>query len=395
MPNLSRPAAEASDGVAHALLVIGTLDVGGTETQLATLAEGLIRRGWSVEVFALDRKGPLAARLAAAGASVTGREASRRTGHPAMRVLSLVGAQCALAWRVATKRPDVVHGFLPLTNFMAAVAGRIAFAPLIVTSRRALGHHRERRPGLNWMDSVANAGSHVVTANSVAVARDTTAREGYPFERIVVIPNGLDLGRFEGVERARDAVRRELGLAPNDIALVKVANLIPYKGHAELIEAFAAVAPSWPSLKLFLVGRDDGPGPALAATAERHGVGDRVAFLGRRPDVPRLLAAMDIGIVASHEEGSSNALIEQLAAGLPIVATAVGGNVEALEGVPDCTLVPARDPEALAAAIGAAVEAMPVSVFRRADRQRIARERYAVDAMIDRYEQLYRSRGRR
>jgi glycosyltransferase involved in cell wall biosynthesis len=375
------------------LFVIGTLEVGGTETQLAMLAEGLVRRGWTVEVFALDTSGPLAARLRPAGVAVSGRSKSATYRHPVVRVASLAGCQIKLLWRIARTRPDVVHGFLPLTNFMAVVAGRAGFVPRVVTSRRALGHHRERRPRLTWLDSVANAGSHVVTANSLAVARDMNAREGYPLDRIVVIPNGLDLGRFEGVEREREAVRRELGLAAGDIALVTVANLIPYKGHAELIAAFADLAPTWPSLRLFLVGRDDGPGAALAATAERLGVAGRVAFLGQRADVPRLLAAMDAAVVASHEEGSSNALIEQIAAGLPVVATAVGGNVEALAGVPDCALVPARDPVALAAGIAAIVEALPVAVSRRPERQRIARERYGVAEMIARYEHLYRSRG--
>ena len=386
---------EAASRPGRVVFVIGTLDVGGSETQLTTLAEGLVRRGWKIEVFAIDRTGALAERLRAAGVNVTGGRTGLAPGTArARRVLGLAGCQVKLFWRIALTRPDVVHGFLPLTNFMAVVAGRSALARFVVTSRRALGHHRERRPRLNWIDGVANAGSDVVTANSSAVARDMSAREGYPLESIVVIRNGLDFARFEGLERERDATRRELGLSPEDVALVKVANLIPYKGHAELIEAFAAVASQWPSLKLFLVGRDDGPGAALAAAAERHGIASRVVLLGHRPDVPRVLSAMDAGVVASHEEGSSNALIEQLAVGLPIVATAVGGNVEALEGVPDCTLVPARDPAALAAAIGAMVEALPASVFRRAERQQIVREQYALDAMIGRYERLYRSRGR-
>jgi len=221
------------------LFVIGTLQVGGTETQLALLAEGLARRGWCVEVFALDTSGPLAARLREAGVTIFGRSKSVMDRPPVVRLASLAGCQGALFWRIVRTRPDVVHGFLPLTNFMAAVAGRAGFAPRVVTSRRALGNHRDRRPALTWMDSVANAGSHAVTANSMAVARDMNAREGYPLDRIVVIPNGLDLARFDGIERERETVRRELGLEPGDVALVNVGNLIPYKGHAELIEAFA------------------------------------------------------------------------------------------------------------------------------------------------------------
>jgi glycosyltransferase involved in cell wall biosynthesis len=383
------PAARAG----RVLFVIGTLDVGGTETQLATLATGLVRRGWQVEVFALRGGGPLAARLQEGGVTVIdGRDPLDRASNP-RRIASLAACELRLAWHIVRTRPDVVHAFLPFTNFIGAVAGRLAFAPLVITSRRALGNHRIRQPGFAWMDGVANALSHVVTANSRAVAEDVQAREGYDRDRIVVIPNGLDLGRFEAVAGEREAVRRELGLGADDVALVKVANLIPYKGHADLIEAMAMLGSGQPGPRLFLIGSDRAAGDALRAEVERRRLSGRVVFLGYRDDVPRLLAGMDVGVVASHEEGSSNALIEQLAAGLPLVATRVGGNVEAVEDVADCLLVPARDPAALAAAITRAIEALPESATRRSERQESVRMRHSLPEMIGRYERLYR-RGR-
>lgn len=386
---MNDPAARAR----RVLFVIGTLEVGGTETQLAALATGLVRRGWQVEVFALDGDRPLATPLRDGGVTIIDGGDPLGAGTNPRRIVRLAAAESRLVWHIARSRPDVVHAFLPLTNFIGAVAGRLAFAPLVITSRRALGNHRLRQPRLAWMDNVANALSHVVTANSRAVAEDVHEREGYDLDRIVVIPNGLDLGRFEAVAGEREAVRRELGLDPDDVALVKVANLIPYKGHAELIEAMASLAPSRPGLRLFLIGSDRAAGEALRAEVERRGLGGRIVFLGYRPDVPRLLAGMDIGVVASHEEGSSNALIEQLAAGLPLIATRVGGNVEAVEDVADCLLVPARDPAALAAAIARAVDALPESVARRPERQEAVRTRHSLPEMIARYERLYR-RGR-
>jgi glycosyltransferase involved in cell wall biosynthesis len=168
-----------------------------------------------------------------------------------------------------------------------------------------------------------------------------------------------------------------------------VANLIPYKGHRELIEAFARVAADDPRLKLFLIGEDRGIKEVLIGDARRLGVADRVNLMGQRSDVPTLLSAMDIGVLASHEEGFSNALLEKLDAGLPVVATNVGGNPEALEGMPDCILVEPQDPDGLARGLTDVIGNLGTDDQNRKIRQSLVRERYSVDAMVDAYERLY------
>jgi len=168
-----------------------------------------------------------------------------------------------------------------------------------------------------------------------------------------------------------------------------VANLIPYKGHSELVEAFARIAAGDPRLKLFLIGKDRGIAQALMSTACRLGVANKINLMGQRSDVPTLLSAMDIGVLASHEEGFSNALLEKLAAGLPVVATDVGGNPEALEDMPNCFLVRPKDPEDLARGLRDAVGSLGADDRNRKIRQSLVRERYSVDAMVDAYERLY------
>jgi glycosyltransferase involved in cell wall biosynthesis len=231
--------------------------------------------------------------------------------------------------------------------------------------------------------------SHRITANSQAVARDTQARDGYDLSRIVVIPNGLDFSRFDAVHRCRDEMRNKLGLSKSEVAIAIVANLIPYKGHLELIEAFSRVGHDKSRLRLFLIGRDDGVGQDLMDTARRLGVADRIDLMGQRSDVSLLLSAMDIGVLASHEEGFSNALLEKLAAGLAVVATAVGGNPEALEGMPDCVLVKPEDPEDLSQGLASLISRLAATAAGRETRRRLVRERYSVDAMVDAYERLY------
>ena len=196
--------------------------------------------------------------------------------------------------------------------------------------------HQDRHPAWKQLDRIANAWSDVITANSRAVAGDTEARDGYDASRIIVIPNGVD---FTGIDEAcghRDEARNRLGLSKTDIAIAMVANLIPYKGHRELIEAFARIAADDHRLKLFLIGEDRGIAGDLIRDARRLGVESRIILMGQRNDVPTLLSAMDVGVMSSHEEGFSNALLEKLAVGLPVVATNVGGNPEALETMPDC-----------------------------------------------------------
>jgi glycosyltransferase involved in cell wall biosynthesis len=378
-------------GNGRILFVVGSLAVGGTETQLVLLAERLQMRGWVTDVFPLEKSGPLVERLESAGVHVI--DGGHRYGpRPRIaKLVSLIACEARLVLRILRSRPDVLHGFLPLTNFMSALAARITFVvPLVITSRRALGRHQDRHPAWRWFDRLANAWSDVITANSQAVASDTQARDGYDVSRIVVIPNGLDFTRLDEAGDRRDETRDNLGLSKTDIAIVMVANLIPYKGHAELVEAFARIAADDPRLKLFLIGRDQGIAESLIGNASRLGAAHRIDLMGQRSDVPILLSAMDLGVMSSHEEGFSNALLEKLAAGLPVVATDVGGNPEALEGMPDCILVRPQDPEDLARGLADAIGKLGAGDPCRKFRQARVRERYSVDAMVDAYERLYR-----
>ena len=176
------------------------------------------------------------------------------------------------------------------------------------------------------------------------------------------------------------------------MAIVLVANLIPYKGHRDLIAALALAVATRPALKLFLVGADRGVAPLVMEDARRLGVKSRVTAMGLRNDIPDILAGMDIGVIASHEEGFCNALMEKLAAGLPVVATNVGGNPEAVVDMPGCELVRPHDPGDLARGLLAVAERLPEPAADRAFRRQKIRERYSLDTMVDAYERLYLAR---
>ena len=144
----------------------------------------------------------------------------------------------------------------------------------------------------------------------------------------------------------------------------------------ELVQAFSHVARDDPRPRLFLIGRDDEIAADLVAESNRLGVAQRIRLMGSRNDVPALLSAMDLGVLASHEEGFSNALLEKLAAGLPVVATNVGGNPEALDGMPDCILVRPQDASDLARGLREAIGQLDAADANRQVRQALVREKY-------------------
>lgn len=370
------------------LYTIGSFMLGGAEAQLLMLAAGMRRQGHDVHIFVVRDEGPLKASFLEAGVVVHD-GAAPAGGTKLSRMLGLLAAQCRLIGLVWRLKPDVVHNFLPLTNFMGSVAGFLARAPRVITSRRALGTHQQRVPMWKYMDWIANALSHVITANSRAVADDAVRRDGADRRKIRVIYNGIDLPQAD--HRLRDSVRSEFGFHPSTVAIVCVANLIPYKGHHELILAMQGVVRRFPETQLILIGEDRGIGTSLDALIRECGLQNNVRRIGQRRDVPRLLAGMDIGALASHEEGFSNALLEMLHAGLPVVATRVGGNSEALDGMPGCTLVAPNAPSELDAALTGAVE----RVGLHNDEAEVRREKiiktYSKQAMLERYLELYQS----
>jgi glycosyltransferase involved in cell wall biosynthesis len=354
---------------------------------MTMLATALAGRGFPVRVFALEASGPLRRDLQVSGVEVV--DGGYDSSASLLWKLALLGrAQWRLAVNLLRSRATVVHAFLPLAGLLTVVAGRLCGVPRVIVARRALGTHQERHPYWRAIDRMVDRLAHVVTANARAVADDTARRGGVPSTRIKVIPNGVAPSVVGLEARERDEVRSTLGLQMGDIAIVCLANLIAYKGHLDLVEAFGRVALRRPELRLFLVGSDRGVGASLLAQASRLGIASQVVLLGHRDDVAHLLGAMDLGVLASHEEGLSNAILEYLAAGLPVVATDVGGTGEILAGLPGCRLVRARDVDALATALLELASAANDDELRNVRQQSVTR-RFSVEAMVERHIELY------
>jgi glycosyltransferase involved in cell wall biosynthesis len=370
------------------LFVIGTLGRGGAEHQMVLLIENLVRQGVECAVFVLDGSGPLRTRLEAARVRIHAMNYLARTSRLGV-LAALVSSWVSLWWIAMRWRPNVLQSYLPLTNIMGALAGRLAFVPLVITCRRGLGTHQERHPYWFLLDRIANSLSHVVTCNSLAVGYDTLKRDRIAAGKLMLVRNALDVARFEEVESSREAVRQELGLGPETTAVVTIANLIPYKGHSDLLDAISILRPNLRSHRFFLVGRDDGIGAQLKQKARDLAIDESVVFCGLRHDAIRILKAMDLFVLPSHEEGFSNALLEAMAAGLAVVATNVGGNPEALEDWGFGQLVPARDPAALARAIETAIRSIGETRELRREAGHLVRLKYSTLNMVESHLALY------
>jgi glycosyltransferase involved in cell wall biosynthesis len=320
------------------VVAVGSLQIGGAETQAVRLAVELQARGHAVEVLALMSGGPLEDVLTQAGVphrvleiqtllgrSPTGRISTRATARN-------LGRLVALARSLRRAEVDVVHAFMLWPSALCLAAARLAGVPVRVSGRRNLTTTPARRDRLVERAVARLATS--ITANSEAVAR--TARASVlPQAVITVIHNGIDL-----LPRAE-----QVACQPPE-ALV-VANLIGYKGHRHLVDALARS--SQPTV-VHCLG-EGAERAALEEQAESHGLAGHVHFHGQVTDVSRWHQRTQLVILPSTEEGFPNAVLEAMSAGLPVIATDVGGVPEIIEHGRTGLLVPAREPEALAAAI--------------------------------------------
>jgi glycosyltransferase involved in cell wall biosynthesis len=287
---------------------------------------------------------------------------------------------------IAHVRPDIVNSHLFRSTAIAAPLARWHGARAVETYHGREGWRQGFAPLRFLPDRVIGRCLDRVIAVSEAARNFLIRAKGYRADKITVVPNGRDLSVFTP-GRAREAVRKELGLDRAVPLVAVVGRLEPQKGHAYLLDAWPAVTRELPDARLLVIG-DGGLRDALADQARARGVADSVVFAGFRADVPRMLDAIDVLCLPSLYEGTPLALFEAMAAGKAIVATAVDGNAEVLEDGRTGLLVPARDPAALAQAVLRVLEA-PTLRARLGAAARQASRDYDIETTVRRLEALY------
>ncbi|MBI2190796.1 MAG: glycosyltransferase [Planctomycetes bacterium] len=357
------------------LYAITELDIGGAERMLHRLAVGIAARGHEVTVACLSGRGVVGKWLETAGIRVHYLDA-RLAWPPA--------AVTRLRRLIRTFGPDVLHTVLFHANLAGRWAGRLERVPAIVCSVRV---EEVERPWRLWLDGWTQGMMQAETCVSESARQFTHRRSGIPLSKLVTIPNGVEMDRFN---LSRGAFRTELGIGPTAPLLVSVGRLERQKGTRYLIEAMAQVRDRFPEAILVLVG--SGPDEAeLKARARNLAVDARIRFVGWRPDVPRVLVDADLFILASLWEGMPNVVLEAMAARCAVVASSVGGCPDLVVPSQTGVLVPPGQSDALAGAIRDLLEQPEtLKAMGEAGRRR-AEVEFGVDKMIASNEALYRT----
>jgi glycosyltransferase involved in cell wall biosynthesis len=354
--------------------------IGGTETQAVELARRLDPARYEVTVGCLRKEGPLLSRFENTPVRVVEFSMGAGVDSP-----SGIRGVLKLARFLRRERIQILHAHDLWSNLVGVIAAKLARVPVTITSQRDLSHDAwygtYRRRVLRWLQGR----SSVVLTNAGAI-REGLLQEGLPARKVCVIYNGVDVERFSNEKPNRDWLFPDSG---GRKLVVLVGNMnSDVKGHPVLIAAAADVVKSHPKAQFVLVG--DGPKRRdYEAQVEATGLKANFMFLGRRSDVPQILASCNIAVLPSLAEGMPNAVLEYLASGLPVVATALGGNLEVVENGTTGLLVPPRDPSALASALLRLLDDGEFAVqLGRAGRECVA-TRFSFERLVLEVDRLY------
>jgi glycosyltransferase involved in cell wall biosynthesis len=362
--------------VRRVVLLIGQLGMGGTEKQVVLLARGLHERGIHTSVWALfgDTNNGHGDALRRDGIPVVdlGIRRYRKPSHVLPNFARLGG----MTVRLRRECPDIVHAFLFHSYVTGVPVARTARVPVFVAGRRSLGTFKEGRPVALAAERLVTRFTDLIITNAEAVARDTQLRERVSSDKLEVIYNGLPEQAFAQVPPAEVETINPVVLC--------VANLKSYKGHRYLLEAADRLQVGGQPCTLLFAG--EGPERQLL---ERHAARLRidVRFLGTCEDVRPLLARADVVAHPSLEEGMSNALMEAMAAGRPIVATSVGGTPELIAG--RGLLIPEADSAALAEGITRLLADRVLAARLGETARSWSREHLSANAMVERHIRIY------
>lgn len=375
------------------LKFISNLGLAGTERQFMNLGRSLDPLRFELHFSCLKRWGHFLQEIEALRIPLAEYNI-KSFYHP-----KVVREQLRFAGYVKRNRIQIVHtyGFYP--NVFAIPAARLAGTPVIIASIRDTGGYQT--PTQNRVQKFMCHLADRIVVNAEAI-RQWLITEGYNPEKVVVIRNGIDLSPFAARRTIRGSsrLREELGLPQHAPLIAVFSRLHRFKGIEHFLEAAVIVRRRFPEARFLIVGEGrimvngqvmDSPYTReLQDYAVRLGLGQHAIFMGFRPDVPELLSEVAVSVLPCiSSEGLSNTLLESMAAGVPVVATQVGGNPEVVEDGVTGFLVPARNPQSLASAVGRLLDDPGLAVqFGQAGRERVAKL-FSLEKMVKETECLY------
>jgi glycosyltransferase involved in cell wall biosynthesis len=374
------------------LLLTTVMEPGGAQKAMLQLARGLRDLGAEVIVVTMYDKGDFVP------------DFERRFGLPIID-LGMKGSAgrslfsrgwliwrglWRLFWLLRRERVTILQTFTHYSNILGPVLGWLSGVPIRVSSQR------NNLAGQPWWlvradRLVANSWlTHRMVSVSEMTRQYCIGTAGIRAEKVLTIPNGLDPARFADAADQNNAstLRQELGLMVEDLVVTVVARLHPQKGHRDLISAIPAILERVPQAVFLLVG-DGELREEIEGMIRKRGLERSVLTLGARHDVPKLLAISDLFVLPSLWEGMPNAVMEAMAAGLPVVATRVDGTPEVVvEGQTGLLVPPGEAPELAAAVVDLLTDAPRREAMGVAGKTRILTE-FSLDTSVERFLELY------
>jgi len=386
--HVEKPLPLVDDRACHApaiAFLIGSLDLGGAEGQVIELLRRLDRSRWRTSLVLFEsstewRAAGVVDRVYSLGISRESSSSWRMRGWKAAVAITKLTAL------LLELKPDVLHAVLPASFVLAAPAAKMARVPLLVGSRRSLCDCYRSNRILACVDRLATRACDCVIGNSRAVSSELTNIDGLPPERTATIHNGVDTGRFRPGDRS---FRVAQGWTEENVVFGIVANFLRYKRHSDFVHAAARIAERAPQARFVMAGEDRGTLSGLRSQIANSGLESRFTIIPGTTEPEKLYPAMDAYICTSETEGFSNVLLEAAACGLPMIATAVGGNAEIVFPGQNGYLVPVNAPEKIAQGALSLIGDAGLRSGMGCRSRDIVRQCFSLDLMVRQYEELY------
>lgn len=368
--------------VAH---IITCLDTGGAEMMLYKLVSGSDKQQFSHSIISMIDEGTIGKKIRTLGVQVYSLGMKRSIPSPS--------AIFKLASMLRAIQPDIVQGWMYHGNLLSLIASKLLKVriPVIWNIRQSLYSLSYEKPMTRMVIRcgalLSGQATRILYNSSTGAGHH--GKIGYKADKSIIIPNGFDIETFAPSKDARCAVREELGLDADTTLIGLIGRYHAMKDHGTFLKAAAQLHRRFPAVHILLAGTDVAPQNKQLMSLIRAGeLFDYVHLLGERHDIPRLTAALDIASLSSFAEGFPNVVGEAMSCGIPCAVTDVG---DAAWVVGDTGIVvPPRNPEALASALGELVE---MGTERRKAQGERARQRiidcFSLAAVVERYEQLY------
>ena len=317
-------------------IMIGTLNVGGTEKQLFKIVNSLAKKNWKIRIITLKEFGTLSRYL------------NKKIKIESLQLKSnfkiILLFQCIYnLYKIFKEDPHTLtHFFLPQSYIVGMFASILAQAKCkMIMSRRSLNLYQKKFFFIKPIEKLLHKKVDKILVNSIAIKKQLINEEGAEEDKIKVIYNGINIKKHSRVTNQKR------------FNIVIIANLIPYKCHTTLLKSLNLIKNKLPiNWKLYCIGRNDGIKKNLLKMAQKFDIKNNIKWIDKYIDVPKTLSKnCDLGVLSSEEEGLPNAIIEYFAAKLPVVSTNVGGCRELVSNKKNGLLVPRYNFEKLSKAI--------------------------------------------